>query len=337
MTTTGERRSMQQHSVIAKAFWIVAPGYGEIRTETLDTPGLHELQIRTLYTGISRGTESLIFRGEVPASQYQDMRAPFQQGDFPAPIKYGYCNVGVVEAGPEAWLGWTVFCLYPHQDHYVVPIHATTPVPIHIPPARAVLAANLETALNVLWDATPRLGDRITVIGAGVVGCLIAHLASRLPGCQLQLVDIDCDKAVVADLLGVRFNTPEQADDDQDLLIHASGSPEGLATALRLAGFEAVVVEASWFGTRAVTLPLGESFHAKRLTLRSSQVGAIAFNQRARWTYQRRMATVMQLLDDPLLDCLINGESPFAELPSVLAALSHGPSKTLCQRIVYPD
>lgn len=321
--------------LVARAFWVTMPGHGEILDEFLPPPGPGEVRVRTLYTGISRGTESLIFRGEVPPSQHRAMRAPFQQGDFPAPVKYGYCNVGMVEAGPAALRDRIVFCLYPHQDRYVVPAAAVTPVPEHVPPGRAVLAANLETALNVLWDAAPRLGDRITVIGAGTVGCLIARLAGRLPGCAVQLLDVDAGKAAVAASLGVRFATPDQAAAEQDVVIHASGAPTGLAVALRLAGFEATVVEASWFGARPVSLPLGEDFHAKRLRIQSSQVGAVATAQRGRWDHRRRLSTVMDLLDDPVLDHLISGECTFAELPQVLAELSQSPAGVLCQRIVY--
>ena len=321
--------------MMARAFWLTAPGQGELRDELLPPPGPGEVQVRTLYTAISRGSEGRVFRGEVPPSQYQAMRAPFQQGDFPAPVKYGYCNVGFVEAGPAALLGKIGFCLYPHQDRYVVPAAALTLIPAAIPPGRAVLAANLETALNVLWDAAPRLGDRITVIGAGVVGCLIARLAGKLPGCRVQMLDVAADKAAIAARLGVAFAAPEQAEGNQDVLIHASGSPAGLATALSLAGFEATVVEASWFGTQPVSLPLGEDFHAKRLYLRSSQVSQIATAQRGRWTYQRRMAMVMDLLDDPALDVLISGESWFADLPQVMAELSQPATGVLCQRMVY--
>ena len=319
-----------------RAFWLATPGRGEIRAERLKSPGPDEARVRTLYSGISRGTESRVFRGEVPPSQYQAMRAPFQQGDFPAPVKYGYCSVGVVETGPAVLCGRTVFCLFPHQDRYVAPAGALTPVPPAIPAGRAVLAANLETALNVLWDAAPRLGDRITVIGAGTVGCLIARLAGRLPGCAVQLVDVDPRKAAIANHLGVRFAAPERADGEQDRVIHASGSPAGLATALGLAGFEATVVEASWFGARPVSLPLGEAFHSQRLAIQSSQVGHIAAAQRGRWDHRRRMATVMELLDDPALDALIGGESPFADLPRIMAELSVNPNGVLCHRIVYP-
>ena len=321
----------------AHAFWLTRPGQGEIRAEPLPAPGSDEARVRTRYSGVSRGTESRVFRGDAPPSQYQAMRAPFQQGDFPAPVKYGYCSVGVVEAGPADLCGRTVFCLYPHQDRYVVPVTALTPVPAAIPPERAVLAANLETALNVLWDAAPRLGDRITVIGAGVVGCLIARLAGRLPGCTVQLVDVDPRRAVIAARLGVGFATPDQAEGEQDRVIHASGSPAGLTTALRLAGFEATVVEASWFGAQPVSLPLGEAFHSRRLRIQSSQVGHVATAQRGRWDYRRRMATVMALLDDPALDALISGESRFADLPQVMAELSAHPNGALCHRLTYPS
>lgn len=323
-------------SLSARAFWLATPGRGEIRAERLKPPDPDEALVRTLYSSVSRGTESLVFRGEVPPSQYRAMRAPFQQGDFPAPVKYGYCSVGVVEAGPATLHGHTVFCLYPHQDRYVVPVAALTPVPPAIPAGRAVLAANLETALNVLWDAAPRLGDRLTVIGAGVVGCLIARLAGRLPGCTVQLVDVDPRREAIAHHLGVRFALPEQAEGERDCVIHASGSPAGLATALGLAGFEATVVEASWFGARSVSLPLGEAFHSQRLTIQSSQVGHIAAAQRRRWDQRRRMATVMALLDDPALDALIGGESPFTDLPRILAELTENPNGALCHRIVYP-
>lgn len=321
----------------AKAFWLAAPGRGELRSERLQSPGPDQALVRTQYTAISRGSESRVFRGEIPPSQYAAMRAPFQQGEFPGPVKYGYCNVGVVQAGPAALCGQTVFCLYPHQDYYVVPVAALTRIPTSIPAGRAVLAANLETALNVLWDAAPRLGDRISVIGAGVVGCLVARLAGKLPGCRVQLLDVDPDKASIAALLGVRFALPELAEPEQDVIIHASGAPAGLATALRLAGYEATVIEASWFGTQSVALPLGEDFHAKRLRIRSSQVSAIACAQRSRWSHQRRMATVMELLDDPILDGLISGESPFAALPQTMAELSRNPPGVLCHRVIYQE
>ena len=319
----------------ARAFWLAEPGRGELRVETLPAPGEGEALVRTLYSGISRGTESLVFLGKVPASEQARMRAPFQAGDFPAPVKYGYCNVGIVEQGPAPLVGRHVFCLYPHQTRYVVPASALSVLPAGVPPARAVLAANLETAVNALWDASPRIGDRIGVVGAGTVGCLVAWLAARIVGTEVELVDVDPRKRAVAAALGVPFRAPEAAARDLDLVVHTSATSAGLATALELAGFEATVVELSWYGASAPTVPLGQSFHSRRLTLRSSQVGAVATAQRARWDHSRRMRLALSLLAHAQLDALVTAESRFDDLPAVLERLATSPGYTLCHRIVY--
>jgi len=328
---------MAEMSDTVRSFWIAAPGLGEIRTESLPAVRDGEVVVRALYSGISRGTESLVFAGRVPESEYQRMRAPFQAGDFPAPVKYGYTSVGVVEHGPPELVDKTVFVLHPHQTRYVVPSSWVHPIPPAVPPARAVLAANMETAINGLWDARPQVGDRVAVVGAGTVGCLVAWLAARIPGCTVQLVDINPQRAAVALALGVGFAAPAEAIGQADLVVHASGSGAGLQTALRLAGFETPIVEMSWFGDLSVSLPLGEAFHARRLTLKSSQVGHIAASQRARWTTQRRMRLALSLLDDPALDVLITGESDFEALPDVMAGLANPNGQTLCHRIRYPE
>lgn len=319
----------------ARAFWTVAPGLGEIRSAILREPAPGEVQVKALRSGISRGTESLVFGGRVPPSQWQAMRCPFQEGDFPGPVKYGYASVGVIEAGPAHLLGRRIFSLHPHQDHYIVPVDAVTVVPDAVPDARAVLAANMETAVNGLWDASPRLGDRIAVVGAGVVGGLVATLAARVPGATVELIDTNPQRAALASQLGCRFALPDQATPDADLVIHASGHPDGLATALRIAGFEATVLEMSWYGDRPVSVPLGEAFHARRLNLRSSQVGAVATAQRARWTYQRRLALALKLLADPVFDYFLTGESRFQDLPHTLPRLVEAPGGELCHVIHY--
>lgn len=323
------------HPTTAFAYWVVAPGRGELRQETLDPPRAGDALVRTLYSGISRGTESLVFRGEVPASEYQRMRAPFQGGDFPGPVKYGYCSVGVVEQGPVELVGRNVFCLHPHQTRYRVPASAIHPIPESVPPGRAVLTANLETAVNGLWDGLPQMGDRIAVVGAGTLGCLVAWLAGRIPGCQVELIDRNPRRAGIAAALGVGFAQPNGASPEVDLVVHASGAPEGLALALDLAGFESRVVELSWYGTRAVSLPLGQAFHQRRLQLCSSQVGSVAASQRARWDHRRRMALALSLLEDPVLDRLVTGEDPFERLPEAQARLAESPGDTLMHRIRY--
>jgi 2-desacetyl-2-hydroxyethyl bacteriochlorophyllide A dehydrogenase len=318
-----------------RAFWIVEPGHGEIRDEQVALPQSDEVLIRALFSGISRGTESLVFRGCVPRSEWQRMRAPFQAGNFPAPVKYGYSMVGRVERGGPDLLGKTVFVLYPHQTTFVVPAAAVYVVPDDVPAARAVLAANLETAVNALWDARPHIGDRISLVGAGVVGCLIASLASRIVGCEVELIDVNPHRAHVAAALGVAFAQPSSARDERDLIIHASGSPAGLELSLRLAAYEAHIVDVSWYGDQAVSLPLGGAFHARRLTIGSSQVGSVATTQRARWDYRRRMQLAMRLLANDALDALITGESRFDDLPEAMAELATNPGDTLCHRIRY--
>jgi threonine dehydrogenase-like Zn-dependent dehydrogenase len=329
------RYEMSKPEELARAFWVAEPGRGELRAEPLPSPGPNDARVRTVYSALSRGTETLVFKGKVPGSELERMRAPFQAGEFPAPVKYGYCNVGVVEQGPAELVGRHVFCLYPHQTRYVVPAAALHALPAAVPPARAVLAANLETAVNALWDAAPRVGDRVAIVGAGTVGCLAAWLAARVMGTEVELIDVDERKSAAARALGVAFRTPAAARGEADVVIHASGTAAGLATALALAAFEAAVVELSWYGDEAPAVPLGQAFHSRRLTLRSSQVGSIAAAQRARWSHARRMALVMRLLAHAELDELITGESPFEELPQVLARLAGEPGYTLTHRIVY--
>jgi threonine dehydrogenase-like Zn-dependent dehydrogenase len=319
----------------ARAFWIASPGSGEIRRERLAIPSDGDVVVQALFSGISRGTEALVFEGRVPRSEWERMRAPFQAGEFPAPLKYGYASVGRVDQGPGELRGRTVFVLHPHQTRYVVPSTAVHVLPADVPPSRAVLTANLETAINGMWDGRPHVGDRISVIGAGTVGCLAAWLASRTAACDVELVDVNPARASVARALGVRFASPQSAAREADLVIHASGSTDGLALALDLAGIEATVVELSWFGDRAVPLALGGAFHSKRLTIVSSQVGRVAPSQRARWDTHRRMALALRLLNDASLDVLITGESDFDELPAVMARLARAPGDTLCHRIRY--
>ncbi|WP_328852432.1 dehydrogenase [Micromonospora globbae] len=319
----------------AYAFWLRSPGEGEIRPVRLADPGEDEVLVRTRFTGVSRGTETLVFAGRVPADQYAVMRAPFQEGDFPAPVKYGYLNVGVVEEGPAELRGRTVFCLHPHQTAYVVPASAVVPVPDAVPPARAVLAGTVETAVNALWDAAPLVGDRVTVVGAGMVGCCVAAVLARFPGVRVQLVDTDPARADVAAALGVDFALPEETAGGRDLVVHASATAAGLQRSLDLLVPEGTVVELSWYGDRPVELALGGVFHSGRLTIRGSQVGTVSPARRDRRSYADRLAIALDLLVDPAFDALITGESRFVELPDVLTRLTSGELPALCHLIAY--
>ena len=321
----------------ARAFWVSAPGEGEIRTVDLPRPGPDDVEVRTLHTGVSRGTETLVFRGGVPPGQYARMRAPFQAGDFPAPVEYGYLNVGVVEHGPPELLGRPVFSLSPHRTRCVLPATAVTPVPDDVPPARAVLAGTVETAVNALWDAAPLLGDRIAVVGAGMVGCCVAALLGGFPGVRVELVDVDPGRAAVAYALGVGFAAPADAAGECDLVVHASATGAGLARSLELLADEGQVVELSWYGDRPVTVPLGESFHPRRLTIRSSQVGAVAPARRGRRTFGDRLALALRLLADPRFDALVTHVVGFDDLPRLMPRLAGGEPSALCVRVDYQE
>lgn len=326
--------STQPHE--ARALWIAAAQKAVIRAETLPIPAAHEVLLRTAFTAVSRGTERLVFEGRVPASEAARMRAPMQEGEFSFPIKYGYSSVGEIVQGPKHLLGRYAFALAPHQDWLVADAQRITLLPEGLEPARAVLAANMETALNGVWDAELKAGDRVLVIGAGVVGCLVAFLCARHPGTKVSLVDVDESKAAIAERLGLAFLTPSAVHDlDADVVFHASGHPQGLETALGAAGQEARIVELSWYGDALVPLSLGGAFHVKRLTLRSSQVGQLPLSQRARWTYARRVETALSLLRAPELDALINSECSFDALPERLGQILGTTSNVLCHRVRY--
>ena len=321
----------------ALAFWVREPGAGEIRPVRLPEPGADDVVVRTLCSGISRGTETLVFRGEVPKSQYGVMRAPFQDGEFPGPVKYGYLNVGVVEHGPRDLLDRTVFCLYPHQTAYVVPAADVLPVPDRVPPERAVLAGAVETAVNALWDAAPLVGDRITVVGAGMIGCCVARLLTRFPAVDVTVVDVDPAKAKVVTRLGAGFASPAEAKDGRDLVVHASATSSGLQLALDLLAREGTVIDLSWYGDAEVQLSLGGAFHSGRLRIRSSQVGTVSPARSGSRTLVDRRALALDLLRDPAFDALITGVSPFDELPDLMSRLAAGSQSALCHTVSYGE
>jgi hypothetical protein len=316
---------------------MVGAGRAEIRQASAPAARPGELRLRALVSGISRGTESLVFADQIPESEWQRMRCPFQEGDFPFPVKYGYAMVARVEDGPADLKGQRVFCLHPHQTRMTLPVEAVLPVPVALPTPRAALAAQMETALNALWDAGAGIGDRIAVVGAGSIGCLTAFLAAEIPGTSVTLIDIDESRGRVASALGVGFalagGDPPR---DCDLVFHASGEAAGLDLALSLAGFEASVIELSWYGKRRVEIGLGGAFHSRRLSLRASQVGAVSPQRRGRWDNRRRLALALDLCADPRLDILLQEETPFAALPEALPWILGRPG-ALLHLIRYPN
>ena len=331
--TAPDLDSFRFHDDSAIAFWATGPGAGEMRTTALPEVAPGEVLVRTLFTGVSRGTEALVIRGEVPESEWERMRSPFQDGDFPFPVKYGYLNVGVVERGHDALIGRTVFTLFPHQSVFAVPADAVALVPNGVPPRRAVLAGAVETAINVLWEAGPRLGDAIAIVGAGMIGGAIATLASHIPGVDVTLIDIDPDRQRLAAKLGVSFAHPEDAALDYDIVIEASGTGQGLAVALRAAATDGEIVVASWYGSTPQQIDLGADFHSRRLTLRASQVGEVAQARRGRRTPRQRLDLALRLLENKAFDALLGDDSGWTELPSIMTALAEGTASSLCHTI----
>jgi NADPH:quinone reductase-like Zn-dependent oxidoreductase len=317
------------------ALWIIGPGQAALRPVDAQVADADALEIRALVSGISRGTESLVFQGKVPESEWARMRCPFQEGAFPFPVKYGYAMVGEIAGGPAARLGERVFCLYPHQSRFAIPAGSAITIPDAVSTERAVLAPQMETALNASWDAAPRIGDRIAIVGGGVIGCLTGYLCAQMPGVSVTLIDTNPDRRRVAEGLGMGFATPdENPPGGCDLVFHASGNAKGLSLALSLAGFEATITEMSWYGADAIPVGLGGAFHSQRLTLQSSQVGAVSPARRARWDTARRLALALALCADPRLDILVAEETPFHSIAERLPAILGQPG-ALCHLIRY--
>jgi NADPH:quinone reductase-like Zn-dependent oxidoreductase len=320
---------------LAEALWYVGPNRAEVRPERLSPLADGALRVRTLYSAISRGTEALVAAGRVPVGEYQRMRGPFMGGAFPFPVKYGYAAVGEVEAGPDDWLGRNVFALHPHQTVFDLPAESAVAVPADIPLSRAVLAANMETALNATWDAAPGPSGRIAVVGAGVVGALVAFLCARIEDAEVTLIDIRPEREELALALGAGFALPDHAPADCEYVFHASASAAGLTTALNIAGDEATIVELSWYGAGVVSVPLGGAFHSRRLTIVSSQVGKVARSHRGTWTHRKRLEAALKLTAHPHLDALLAPAVKFGELPALIPDILNPQSGVLCQLISY--
>jgi hypothetical protein len=326
----------ENQAVEGQALWYVGPGRAELRPEVVEAPPPGAVRVRSLYGALSRGTERLVYSGRVPESEFKRMRAPFMSGSFPFPVKYGYATVGRVEIGPAQLQGRAVFALHPHQSRFNLSAEAVFPLPAGVTPVRAVLAANMETALNAVWDGAPGPADRIAVVGGGLLGLLVAYLCARLPGAEVVVIDIDRSRAALTQKLGAAFAEANALPADCDLVFHASATPAGLASAFRAAGEEATIVELSWYGAGDIAVPLGEAFHSRRLRLISSQVGQVAASHRPRWGHGRRLAAALALLTDTALDALLAPAIAFEDLPGRLPAVFGNQSGAVCPLIRYP-
>ncbi len=296
-----------------------------------------QVLVRALWSGISRGTERLVFEGRVPESEYDRMRAPFQRGDFPYPVIYGYSMVGIVEDGPHDLAGKTVFALYPHQSHFIVSEQAVTILPDGLCPRRATLAANMETALNAVWDGGVGPGDKVAIVGGGVVGGLLAGLCGAIPGVEVTLIDINLDRQSLCDDMKVIFATPDHAPSGCDVVFHTSASSNGLDTAIRCTGFEGTLVEMSWYGEQHTAIQLGGAFHSQRLRIVSSQVGHVSPSRRARWPHGRRIAKALDLLFDPRFEAILTDEVNFSDLAASLPKILAPDAQGLATVVRYPQ
>jgi 2-desacetyl-2-hydroxyethyl bacteriochlorophyllide A dehydrogenase len=324
---------------VAAAVWFPRARSVELRTEELAETGPDEVRVRATLSAISHGTEMLVYRGEVDRDLALDL--PTLAGGYGFPLKYGYASVGrAVGLGRQVRglrEGDLVFALHPHQDEYVVSESLVRRLPDRTTPEQGVFLANLETAINVVLDAKPRLGEVVAVFGQGIVGLLVTQLLRRSGArsiavepsalrrsfaerCGAEAAITPGDGALLRSLTGGR---------GADIAIDASGSPAALQEAIDCVAPEGTVVVCSWYGEKPVPLDLGGSFHRGRVRLVSSQVGRIDPALAPRWDRERRLGLAVDLLGELVLAELITHRFPFARASEAYALLDGRDSETL--------
>jgi len=329
----------------SEAMRLTYPEKNSVILEPVDLKQLSkdEVLVKALYSGISRGTESLVYSGKVPSSEWSRMRCPNQTGEFSFPINYGYASVGkVISVGSDVTntkAGDKVFVLHPHQDRFIVGDSWINVLPDDLQdPEIAVLSANMETALNANWDADIENRKSIVVVGGGVVGILTAYVAKQLSGKKPVLIDIDERKAELANKFGFDFALARDAASEDfgkfECVFHTSASEKGLQLAIDLAVFEGRVIEMSWYGDKPISINLGGAFHSQRISLISSQVGHVSANKRQSHSHSDRMSLAMDLLRNSALKALLKPIVPFADLPDRLDEVLTS-SETLCPLVTY--
>jgi len=280
-----------------------------------------DVEIKSLYSLISTGTERLVAAGQVPISLHQKMRVPYMKGHFTFPLKYGYSLVGEVQS-EGAWQGQLVHLMHPHQDRLWVEEAALTLIPKGLSPKVATLASNMETALNAVWDSQVTVGDRVVIIGFGMIGALVTRLLSLLPAVQVYVVEVNEYRQELVQEMG--FNLLPKGMQDFDCSFHTSASSSGLQQAIDLVGEEGTIIELSWYGARETTVQLGGNFHYQRKRIISSQVGQISSTKIARWTYKRRKKLVFDLLKNPVFEAHLTQELSLSEAPAFFEQLRTG-------------
>ncbi|MEM9671559.1 MAG: zinc-binding alcohol dehydrogenase [Bacteroidota bacterium] len=315
------------------ALWHLSERESSIRSQSLPPLKTDECLIESLFSLVSSGTETLVANGQVPAELQDSMQVPYMEGSFGFPLKYGYSLVGKVIEGSENLVDRYVHLLHPHQQHCVVKETDVTVIPEGIPPQRAVLASNLETALNAVWDSHLSAGDRVLVVGMGLIGSLVALLASQFPATQIRVAETDPTRQSLAREQG--FSLYDPSDTPFDVAFHSSGSSTGLQTAIDAVGYEGQVIELSWYGTRSAEVKLGGSFHQQRKQIISSQVSQLPAHRQARWDYRRRKQTVLDLLQDDGWDDFLTATVDFTDVPALFDQLRLGDRSQLSWTLRY--
>ena len=303
----------------AHGLWFLGANQFSIREETLRSPSTPYCVVKSICSGISQGTEQLVYSEAVPESIQHQMRCPYMGGDFPFPIKYGYSLVGEVVEGPENIVGRNVHMLHPHQDYGCVHPRDIYLLDDGILPEKAILASNMETAVNAVWDSQVTLGDRVLVVGFGNVGSLVARILSLSMGVEMFVTDTSALKRSMAQKMGFNVCEISQLKEEFDISFNVSASADGLQTAIDAVGYEGKIIELSWYGNRAVSLQLGGDFHIQRKTIISSQVSHIPSHRLARWDTIRRKKLVFSLLKQPEFEEHVTHNLRFSELPRILS------------------
>lgn len=323
----------------SKSLWFKNQFHAVMETEMLPVLPPNKKKnsclIKTLFTAISPGTEYLVYSGGVPKKLYVEMRCPYMGGDFSFPIKYGYSLVGQVLDGPTSLKGKLIHTLHPHQDYARISAEDVYVIPDGISPQRATLASNMETALNAIWDSGVNIGDKVLIVGFGIIGSLIARILSFIPQVEVDVLDVQPAKITLIEQLGFSIYK-EEKEKKYDLAFHTSGSGPGLQTSINNVGLEGKIIETSWYGDKEVNLCLGETFHSQRKLIISSQVSHLPACKSARWDYKRRKEVVFQLLLHPEFDAHITHTIAFHNLPKLFQSLKKNRCQELSYLVYYP-
>lgn len=339
----------------ASQLWFTAPFSVEVREVTLPAPAADEVVVRTRYSAVSAGTELLLYRGQMPGSMSLDATLSSLQQSSGYPLQYGYACVGEVQqtgrdVDPD-WQGRQVFSFQPHASHFLATTDQLIAVPDDLSAQAAVFLPNMETAVNLVQDGQPLIGERVVVLGQGIVGLLLSGLLARFPLADLAAVEGQPDRQDLARTFGVKdVYSPDEATRavasssdgypamaDADLIYEVSGQPEALNLAIALSGFASRIVIGSWYGSKRVPIDLGGKAHRNRLQLITSQVSTLAPGLSGRWDKQRRYHLAWDMIRATDTAQLITHNLPLEEAEWLYKQLHEEASGIMQSLFHYPD